>query len=79
MKRRALSLILAACLLFSVMATMIACDGGTTKPEPEKLEAPSVTLDGNVAVWQANEKADKFEISLDGNLFYLENTVTSKT
>ena len=75
--KKALSLILAACLLMSVLAVMMACDT-STKPNAEKLEAPIITLEGDVATWQANEKADKFEISLDGSLFYLENSVTSK-
>ena len=45
---------------------------------PQKLSAPAVTLTGNVASWESDPEADKFEYSLDGNLFYAENTVTSK-
>ncbi|MBQ2717223.1 MAG: hypothetical protein IJF75_01315 [Clostridia bacterium] len=50
-----------------------------TSSVPQKLSAPTVTLSGSVASWQANVNADKFEISIDGNLSYVENTVTSKT
>ena len=46
--------------------------------EPETLSAPVVTLEGNVAKWEANPSAQKFEISLDGALSYIENSVTSK-
>ena len=75
--KKSLSLVLAACLLMSVFAGMMACDT-STKSNAEKLKTPSITLEGDVATWQSNEKADKFEISLDGSLFYLENSVTSK-
>ncbi len=43
-----------------------------------ELSAPQVLLDGDTATWSANEQADKFEISIDGTLSFVENTVTSK-
>ena len=69
-------------LLVVVMAVLLlglcAC-GDTEQTPPQKLSAPTVTLNGDVASWEANDKADKFEISIDGSLSYLENTVTQKT
>lgn len=69
-------------LLVAVMAVLLlglcAC-GDTGSTPPQKLSAPTVTLNGDVASWEANSKADKFEISIDGSLSYLENTVTQKT
>lgn len=47
-------------------------------PVPLALSAPTVTLDGNTAVWEAVPNAVKFEISIDGMLYYMESTVTSK-
>ena len=46
--------------------------------EPVELAAPVVTLEGDVAKWQADANATKLEISIDGSLSYLESTVTSK-
>lgn len=48
-------------------------------PQLQKLSAPVVSLTGNIASWAADPNADKFEVSLDGNLSYVENTVTSKS
>lgn len=68
-------------LLFVLSMFLISCQGtGTTggTNNPEKLAAPQVLLNGNTAQWVANPNADKFEISVDGALSYLENTVTSR-
>ena len=79
MKKRFLSLLLVICAtLFGVLG-ITACDGGQNPTLPQKLSTPVVTLTENVASWEADENADKFEISLSGNLSYVENTVTSKT
>ena len=55
-------------------------DGPETPPddEPIELAAPVVVLEGDTASWQADPNADKFEISIDGALSYVENTVVSK-
>ncbi len=77
MKKSVLALLL---LLVCVLA-FSACDGDeppANSEAPQKLTAPVVTLDGNLASWTADGNADKFEISLDGTLSYVENTVTSK-
>ena len=76
-------LVLSVALIIASLGLLSSCggDGGTTQggSTPTKLDAPVVTLEGNVARWEANESADKFEISLDGNLSYVENILTSKT
>jgi len=78
MKKRIVSLLVALCTLILGFACLTSC-GGESGGTPEKLGAPVITLNGNVASWGADSKADKFEISLNGNLSYVENTVTSKT
>ena len=47
-------------------------------PTPTKLTAPTVVLTDDTATWSADTSADKFEISMDGNLSYIENSVTSR-
>ncbi|MBR2460935.1 MAG: hypothetical protein IKB34_06880, partial [Clostridia bacterium] len=78
MRSKILSFLLSVCILMSALAGLTSCDTSTT-PQPQKLSAPVVTLTDNVASWEVDPNADKFEISLDGNLSYVENTVTSKT
>lgn len=72
-------------LSFAMCIAFVGCDdtGGNTpnspsKPQVEKLSTPTIALAGNTVIWNADPKADRFEISLDGNLSYVENTVTSK-
>jgi len=82
MKKRLLMLVAVAIALLCTFG-LVACGGDgntddTSGNGPTKLSAPVVTLEGNVAKWEANENADKFEISLDGNLSYVENILTSK-
>lgn len=55
----------------------IACQPSTA--QPKKLDAPIVTLSGNVVSWEGDQNAERFEISIDGSLSFVENTVTSKT
>lgn len=63
-------------VLFSILA-LTSCE--LTQPSnPEKLLTPTVTLNDNVASWSSDSKAERFEISLNGELSYLENTVTDK-
>lgn len=65
-------------ILIAYIAIILFCVACTPIVIPQ-LEAPMVQLDGNKAIWEANEHADKFEISISGTLFYLENSVTSYT
>lgn len=57
------------------------CDDSTPTPTPStptKLTAPTVVLTDDTVTWSADVSADKFEISIDGNLSYIENSVTSR-
>lgn len=47
------------------------------KKEEQKLETPVVTLEENIVKWTSVENAEKYEINLDGVLFYLANTEIS--
>ncbi len=84
MKKIRLSTILL--LMLTVLCSMLilaSCSGGSnntgnTPPTPTKLSAPTVVLSDDTATWNADVSADKFEISIDGSLSYIENSVTSK-
>ena len=78
MKSKILSILLVVCMALSALVGLTSCDDSPTTT-PQKLSAPVVTLTDNVATWEADSNADKFEISLDGNLSYVENSITSKT
>ena len=89
MKKTRLSTIflLVLTLLCSIFI-LASCGGGggnnngddptPTPPTPTKLTAPTVVLTNDTATWSADTSADKFEISIDGNLSYIENSVTSR-
>ena len=77
MKKRVFSLFLALFTMLSGILAMTACSNNIPSA-PEKLTAPTVSLRDNVAIWESDPQAEKFEISLDGNLSYVENTVTEK-
>ncbi|MGN0507895.1 MAG: hypothetical protein ACI4GX_01560 [Ruminococcus sp.] len=79
MRKRLLTILFVACMMIFGVMGLTACDGSPTAATPQKLSTPVVTLTDNVAAWGADSNADKFEISLDGNLSYVENIVTSKT
>ena len=74
MKKRWLFAVLS---LLGVLALLAGCTVPEAK-EPVKLPTPTVTLEGDTVSWEPIEGADKLEISIDGELSYLENTVTSK-
>ena len=76
MKKRWLSFLLVVGMLLLGLMGFVACNDDPTTPQ--KLSTPVITLTENVASWEGDSNADKFEISLDGNLSYVENTVTSK-
>ncbi len=84
MKKSMISVLLVLCLMLCASLSLSSCengvgDGGNILPTAEKLSAPVVTLNGNTASWDADGNADRFEISVDGSLSFIENTVTSKT
>ena len=91
MKKARLSTILL--LVLTLMCSIFifaSCGGGggnnngddptptPTPSAPTKLTAPTVVLTDDTVIWSADASADKFEISVDGNLSYIENSVTSK-
>jgi len=76
MKKRFLPILLLLLTLSLLSAAFVSCDD--QKKNLQKLNAPVVVLEGDLATWLADTNADKFEISVDGSLSYLENTVTSK-
>ncbi|MBQ7906951.1 MAG: InlB B-repeat-containing protein [Clostridia bacterium] len=81
MKRARITFIilLAAMLLCSIFVfSSCGGTGGTTERQLKKLPTPTVTLDGDTARWKAEIYADRFEISLDGVLYYVENSLTSR-
>ncbi len=86
MKKTRLSTILLPVLtLLCSIFILASCGGGggdnngdDPTPPPTKLTAPTVALTDDTATWDADPEADKFEISVDGNLSYIENSVTSK-
>ena len=63
----------AALLLVGGMVTAILLIKG-----PSALDAPVLTLNGDVASWTAVPDAEKYEISQNGSLSYVESAVTSK-
>ena len=86
MKQKLVSFALVVCVVLSAILGLTSCDKDTiptatpdTTTAPKKLSAPAVTLNDNVATWGTDMNADKFEISIDGNLSYVESTVTNKT
>ena len=76
MKKKLSTLSFVVLVTLLIFSGLIACNNSTS---PQKLTTPIVTLNDNVATWEANTNADRFEISLDGTLSYVENSMTSKT
>lgn len=76
MRRRILSFVLLICMSLIAVFGLTSC--GDDSKEPEKLVAPIVALIEDVATWEANPNADRFEISLNGELSQVENSYTSK-
>ena len=72
-------LLITLTLALLCLLVFVGCDESSKQEnaKTKKLNTPVVTLSGNVASCGANLKAEKFEISLDGVLTYLENTVES--
>ncbi len=88
-KLRNIILLMSVLLIYILIFTSCGKKDNNVEPEiPDnsdtptttlvELSAPQVVLDGDTATWSSNEQADKFEISIDGTLSFVENTVTSK-
>lgn len=78
MKKKILPILTLVLVVVLLTAGLIACND-ETKGGATYLNPPLVTLNGNVASWQADPNATKFEISMGGSLIKVENTVTSRT
>ena len=89
MKKTRLStiLLLVLTLLCSILVLASCGDmsGGTNgdetiqpPPEPTKLATPHVVLEGDTATWSANAIAERFEISINGTLSFIESTAMSQ-
>ena len=80
MKKRFLSLLLLICITATAVFGLAGCnkDGKDDPPSPEKLSAPVIVLTDDTATWDANPNADKFEISKNGKLSFVENTYVSE-
>ena len=77
---KALRIFLCVCLIlvFVIGAFALTSCENYTRTEAVKLKAPVVVLSENVAQWSADPYALRFEISVDGELTYMENSSTSK-
>ncbi len=80
MKRNRIYVFLLSLIIFvSCFVLLTACgDSDDDKSQLQQLSAPIVTLQEDIASWEINAKATRFEISVNGNLSYVENSVISK-
>ena len=85
MKKARLSTLLLVLTLLCGIFILASCgliegdnNHGDSSLIPTKLSTPEVTLNGDTATWSDDASADRFEISVDGTLSYIENSVTSK-
>ena len=82
MKRKKLFFVPMLMLLFAFcILAMVSCGktgGATYQPQPVQLSTPIVVVEDNVATWESDALADKFEVSINEKIFYVENTVTSR-
>ena len=73
MRKRLLGALIATVMIFAIFALTACID-----PPPEHLEDPVVELIGDTAYWDPNYLADMFEVSINGELYRFENSVSSK-
>ena len=73
MKNKVLRMIILSALFVCTLGLM-ACSGGTKTPQ--KLPTPYVAITDDFVSWQSSPNAKRFEISIDGALSSVENTVT---
>ena len=46
--------------------------------KPKQLDTPVLTIEADIASWEPDSRADKYELNIDGNISYLEKNVSSK-
>ena len=83
MKNAKLSVfVLLVIVLLCSSFVLVSCGGGNGNNNegstPAKLTTPSVVLTDDIATWSADINADKFEICINGDFSYIENSVTSQ-
>ena len=79
MNKRLLSFVVLICIVTICAMGLIACAGEDGTPgNPQQLAAPTITLDGDTATWEANPKASGYEISVNGSILKVSATVTSR-
>ena len=75
MKNKLLASIGLIVVLALILVGLVACSGGA---EPEKLATPVVTLNEDVATWEMNIKAVRFELSINGSILKVDNSTNTK-
>lgn len=78
MKQRPLLVVLSLLLLTCCIFSFATCSTTPSTKTPQKLSTPQVTLSDDTASWKSDTNAERFEISINGELSYLENSVTTK-
>ena len=74
MKKKIITTLLIVSVIVLSIVGLISCG----EKEGEKLATPVVTLNGDVATWQADPNAVRFELSLGSSVLKVSNTTTSK-
>lgn len=79
MKKKSVAIVCCLCGLLLIIVGLVAFIAfKLNKNEPEKLETPQVVLQADFVVWEANPKANGFEIQIDEVTLILDNTATSQ-
>lgn len=76
MKRKRLFVIICVGLL--LLAALVIFLLLRPKNNPILLETPVIVLNDDTVKWEENLNAEKFEISINGQLAFIENTITEK-
>lgn len=76
MKKKILPIILLSILIVSTVTLPVGCD--FFNKDPIQLETPVIILRGDTATWEANLKAKRFDVSLNGSLMQCTNNTNSK-
>lgn len=76
MKNKLLTLLTCAAIISSCAFGLSACDADDNNDKLSQLPKPVVTIEDGYAKWQPALGTEKFEISVNRVLYYLENTAT---
>ena len=79
MKKNYFKVILLVSVLIIAILGLVACgEKDETPTSPETLKTPVLFINENVVYWDADSDAEKFELSIDGVITQVKNTITSK-